>query len=163
MKRAKREKTARLVIAILVAVSGVLAIPGIVLFAIFGRWVLMALCCALTVHTFYGVTFYFLAFAAASRRYRVISAVELHGLRSVGSISEFCVRPPEAVVPDLLKCLERGYISGLVLRGDTLVPIESEAEGEEKKIKCVYCGLTVDAEDGFCPNCAAPLENPESE
>ena len=158
MKKAKREKNVRLVVAILVAVSGVAAIPGIVLFALNSMWLLMAVCCALTVHTFYGVTFYFIAFASAQRRYRVVCAVLLHGLRSVSSIAEFCMRPYNTVERDTMRCIERGFFPGLVLRGDTLVPVVSEIPKEWEPINCEYCGLPLKEGERVCPNCAAPVE-----
>ena len=153
MQRAKKEKTIWLVVGILTSVFGAAAIPCIILSALAGEYFWMAVAIAFTAHGFYGVTFYFLAFARAGDRLRCVKAFE-EGLRSYDKISAYTLLTEEATKNLLAECLKKEFIVGYFLAKDGLVEIVSEAE-ECEGVICSYCGTLVKADECECPSCGA--------
>ncbi len=155
MERAKRTRIIWLWVAILTSVSAVAAIPAIVFSALGKSYFLMALAIALVVHGFYGVTFYFLAFAKSGDRLRCVRAVSEEGLRSYEAIGAYAMMTPAVARDTLAACLKREYIRGYYLGADRLLPIVSEEEPRE--LVCDYCGTVVAGDITECPSCGARL------
>ena len=157
MQKANRERTVWLVVGILTAVFAVISIPCIVFSALAGAYFPMAIAIAFVVHGFYGVTFYFLAFARAGDRLRCVKAFE-EGLRSFDKISAYTMLSREATCETLALCLKKEYIVGYYLGEEGLVPIVSEVE-ESVDVVCAYCGANLNSLDCECPCCGARPTN----
>ena len=156
MQRAKKEKTIWLVVGILTSVFGISAIPCIILSALAGEYFWMAVAIAFTAHGFYGVTFYFLAFARAGERLRCVKAFD-EGLRSYDKIGDYLLLNEQSTRKILAECLKKEFITGYYLGDEGLVEIESEAEkGEE--IICSNCGSRLKVDERECPCCGARPE-----
>ena len=153
MQRANNEKTIWLVAGILTSVFGVAAIPCIILSALAGEYFWMSVAMAFTAHGFYGVTFYFLAFARAGDRLRCVKAFE-EGLRTLDKISAYTMLTMDATKQILAQCIKKEFIQGYYLGDDGLVPIVSEEE-ESEDIICSYCGTQLKAAEHECPSCGA--------
>ena len=153
MEKAKRTRKIWLWTAVLTSVSAVVAIPAIIFSALAKSYFLMALAIALVAHGFYGVTFYFLAFARAGERLRCVRAFTEEGLRSYEAIGAYTMMTPAAVRDALAVCLKREYIRGYYLGEERLLPIASEVE--QCDVVCEYCGTTLTAGVSECRSCGA--------
>ena len=151
--KSKKIRKIWLLVGIFTSVSAVVAIPVIVLSAVNKSYFLMAVAIALVAHGMYGVTFYFLAFARAGERLRVLRAVTEDGLRSYTSIGAAAGLTPTAARDALSTLLSRDYLRGFYLGSDGLLPIVSEVEEAPSEIACDYCGGVYLGEE--CPFCGA--------
>ena len=156
MKKAVKMRRIWLTVGILTSVSAVAAVPVIVLSALSRSYVLMAFAIAVCAHGFYGVTFYFLAFAGAGDKLRCVRAVEESGLRTYTAISVAVMMTEDAVKNTLAKCIKGGYLEGLVMGAFGLEPLRSEI-AEVEVFRCEYCGTVLSAGEEECPSCGAKI------
>lgn len=150
MEKAIKRRKIWLTVGILTAISGVLAIPGVVITALRGIYWLMAICICFLAHAFYGVSFYFVAFAGAGETVRCINA-ERAGLRSFQDISSFTGLTLSATKDRILKCIKNGYITGYLLTDEGLEEIKVPREER----KCSYCGTVIAPDSDECSSCGA--------
>lgn len=153
MDKALAARRVWLWLGVLSSVFAGLAIPAIVLSAIGKSYFLMAVAIALVAHGFYGIPFYFLAFARAGERLRCVRAVTEEGLRSYEAIGAYAMLTPDAVFDALAASLKREYIRGYYLGADRLLPIVSEEKPSE--VVCEYCGTVLTGSATECHSCGA--------
>jgi len=149
MEQAKRNRRIWFSVMLITAITGVASIPGIVLFAIYEQFFLMAVCIALTVHAFFGITFYALAMANAACDVRLLRAVSSYGLCTVADLASATGMSYSTAKESLARCIKRGYLEGYSFDGDTLqhiAPIERY---------CAYCGRTLSPNEAECPGCGS--------
>lgn len=149
MKQAKQTWRIWFWVMLLTAITGVASIPGIVLFAIYKQFFLMAVCITLTVHAFFGITFYALAMANAAHDVRLLRSVKNYGLTTISDIASATGMPYTTAKESLERCIKRGYLDGYSFDGNTLqniAPVER---------RCIYCGRVLSSNDAECPGCGA--------
>lgn len=150
MKKAARNRRIWFFVMLFTSVTGVAAIPGIVLFALHGHYLLMAMCILFTVHAFFGVTFYALAMANAAEDVRILGAIESYGELSVSELSAATSIPVGSVSASVHRSLRRGYLVGYSFDGERLTRILPTER------KCLFCGSMINRSLDECPACGAP-------
>lgn len=153
MKKALRTKRIWLSVGILTALSTVLGIPLLVITALKAMYLAMAFLIAIVAHGFYGVTFYFLAFASAAANVRCVSAVE-SGVLSYSDLAPIVGVKEELLPTRLAKCITKGYIKGYIVGGAGLEPIPTP-KPSPCDVQCEFCGGIIKAGGAECPSCGA--------
>lgn len=152
MEKARRMQKIWLAVVILTAVTGVLGIPGIVLSALSGMYFLMAISIALVAHALYGITFYALAMARASREARVLKAVSDYGALTISEYSEATGITEQAVAEAIVAAIKRGWLTGYKFDGYRL----SHVIAPERR--CPFCSTVYQGDTLECPSCGAPTD-----
>ena len=152
MEKAARNRKIWFWVMLLTSVTGVAGIPGIVLFAVHGNFLMMALCLFFTVHAFFGVTFYALAMANAGQDVRILAAIETYGALTVADLSAATSIPVGSVSASVNRSLRRGYLFGYTFDGTRLFRILPAER------KCPFCGSMISTAEAECPACGAPQE-----
>ncbi len=151
MDKAIREMKIWLTVGIATSVLAVASIPLLVLTALKGYYFAMAVFIALVAHGFYGVTFYFLAYANSRVRIRCIEAFE-DGQRRIASVARYAMIREDAARDALTVCIKKSYITGFVLSDSELVPISRE---DAAFTTCEYCGNLIAVGEKSCSSCGA--------
>ena len=149
MQQAKQNWHIWFWVMLLTAITGVASIPGIVLFAVYKQFFLMALCIVLTVHAFFGITFYAIAMANAAHDVRLLRMINSYELTTIADLASATGMPYNTTRESLERCIKRGYLEGYSFDGDTLqriAPVERH---------CTYCGRALLANEAECPGCGA--------
>lgn len=159
MKQAKKSWHIWFWVTLLTAITGVASIPGIVLFAINKQFFLMAVCITLAVHAFFGITFYAIAMANASKDVRLIRAINSYGLGSVSDLASATGMAYNSAKECIERCIKRGYLQGYFFDGNTLQRIEPLVPAEPTERRCAYCGSTLLEKEVKCPSCGASVNS----
>ena len=149
MKQAKQSWHIWFWVMLLTAITGAASIPGIVLFAIYKQFFLMALCIVLTMHAFFGITFYAIAMANAAHDVRLLRTISNYELTTIADLASATGMSYSTTKESLERCIKRGYLEGYSFDGDTLqhiAPVERH---------CIYCGRVLLANEAECPGCGA--------
>ena len=155
MKQAKKNWRIWFWVTLLTAITGVASIPGIVLFAINEQFFLMAMCITLTVHAFFGITFYAIAMANSAKDVRLLRAINTYGLGTVTDLASATGMAYNTAKESIERCIKRGYLVGYFFDGNFLERIEPIAPAEPIERRCAYCGSTLLQNEVKCPSCGS--------
>ena len=112
---------------------------------------------------FYACPILFVAVGNAKSLKRTVQAVMVEHLYAVSDIAVQTGKNEEQVKQEILTCIDKGYITGLLFDGTTLSYNDKrKADRELLHCKCENCGATVnyfsDDATPVCPYCGTPIK-----
>ena len=151
MKKIKKELKVQLIIAIIISVLYVAAIPGLILSIGKITW-LMIVCIAYLGIGFYANPIVWIKYGDKVSLQNVVKAVS-EEIYDVESIALQTGKDVQTVVGQVRLCIDKGYIRGLLFDGKALSVNEKAKSAAERR--CPNCGATLVAEDnvlkcGYC-------------
>ena len=140
MKKLNKELSVHLLIAILLSVLYVAAIPTLIISIGKIKW-LMIVCIVYLAAGFYGLPMVWVTYGDKRSLLSVAKAVMSDKIYDVETISVQLNDNTDSVAAKIRKCIDKGYINGFLFDGKTLEVNERKAKVSSRK----------------CPNCGAPL------
>lgn len=128
-------------------ISSVLAVCGIVMIPVFASkkiWILMVLGIVFVVHGFYGLAFYWMAFASASRTVRLLRAVLDENIYDLPTLSNHLSIDEKETDKIIRKCISSSYLTGYIYEDGILKKREIKKETRKIKAECPACGAPVE-------------------
>lgn len=112
---------------------------------------------------FYACPILFSSVGGVTSLKRTVQAVMVEHLYSVSDIAVQTGKNEDLVKQEILTCMEKGYITGLLFDGKTLSYNDKrKADRELLHCKCESCGATVnyfsDDATPVCPYCGTPIK-----
>ncbi len=120
MEKARKKKMLWLLLGIFSSVTAAVGTPLLAWFALRGWYVPTALFVLIVGHGFYGIPFYFRALYRASLDIACLSALADKDSASVTEISGITGITEDTALTRLRLCIERGYIRGYTLNGNSI-------------------------------------------
>lgn len=116
-----------------------------------------------TAFDFYACPILFASYGSAISTKNTVRCVMLEHIYSVKDIAVQTGKNEETVKSEILKALEKGYITGLLFDGERLVLNENKkAERRLLTAKCQSCGASVnyyaDEPNPACPYCGTAIK-----
>ena len=162
MKQINKSATRLLVFAVLSVCLFVGGIPMIIIGAANKMTAVMVLGIVFTAFDFYACPILFSIYGGVNTLKKVVKAVEIDRIYDVKNIAVQTGLNEEIVKADILKCIEKGYITGLLFDGETLRFNDNrKAERRRLRTKCLSCGAPIDYyadESPVCPYCGASAD-----
>ena len=162
MKKINSASARLLVFAILSACLFVGGIPMIIIGAANKMTAVMVLGIVFTAFDFYACPILFSVYGGVNNLKKVVKAVEIERIYDVKNIAVQTGLNEETVKADVLKCIGKGYIAGLLFDGETLRFNDNrKAERRVLHTKCPNCGAPIDYyadEAPVCPYCGASAD-----
>ena len=157
MEKLKKQKSIWFWVALLTSIFAVVAIPVIVLSAVYEMFLLMAISIAMLLHGFYGCIFYWIAFSKRCSLIRIIKLIINENMLSVSMLSMQTGKSETEIIYVLRECIVKGYISGYYFddTGLCLCKITPVTEAME----CSSCGASVTVINGIgkCEYCGTSV------
>ena len=148
--------------AIFGSIGFVIGIPMIIIGAANKMTAVMVLGIVFTAFDFYACPILFSIYGGVNTLKKVVKAVEIDRIYDVKNIAVQTGLNEEIVKADILKCIEKGYITGLLFDGETLRFNDNrKAERRTLHTKCPNCGAPIDYyadEAPVCPYCGASAD-----
>ena len=153
MEKLKKQKSIWFWVALLTSIFAVVAIPVIVLSAVYEMFLLMAISIAMLLHGFYGCIFYWIAFAKRCSLIRIVKLIKNQNMLSVSMLSMQTGKSEAEIIYSLRECIVKGYISGYYF-DDTGLCL-CKITPVTKAMECSSCGASVTVINGIgkCEYC----------
>lgn len=171
MELALKSEKRSLIIALVLTVMLVVGIPFIVVGATqmhdnkaFAA--MLAIGIAFAVVGFYGSPIGWVRFGNAKQELTVVRAINFEHLHTVADLAQRLSINGKQASDMLNNCIRKGYLTGYIREGDTLVLNENTALTRTTyNVECSHCGASVIIQKGdskVCPYCGCLLDIPDA-
>lgn len=171
MKQALADLEKRKIIAIVLSIMFVAGLPILIVGATRlhqngGFVAMLVIGIVFVVLGFYGTPVAWVQVGAASRRANIVRAVNEEHLYTVKELAVRLNVSEKEASAALRECMQKGYLTGYLLEGDSVVLNENVALGpKEYSVECSHCGayVTSSGKGAKCPYCGCALPEPKKE
>ncbi len=163
-------------IPLILSILGVIAIPGIVLSAIYiNKYPLLLISLiisiAIDLFDFYGLPFFWISYSNVLKMKRLYNSIVYENIYSVEDLSKYCGYQKASVIENLNSLMKKGYLKGYLFDGQKVTLNEFTSLKKKIYLKCCpYCGgkelhLMDDQNMVVCDYCKSKIPNikPEGE
>ena len=143
--------------ALLTSIFAVVAIPTVVLSAVYSKFLLMGISIALIVHGFYGCVFYWLAFSKRCGLLKIVRLVTVKNITKTSMLSSQSGKSEAEIVHLLRECIVKEYLDGYYY--DEATAEICKIMPDIKTVECTYCGANVIVTQGIgtCQYCGKSI------